>query len=66
MKNYAKKNPHKLRAFQSPSKAYVSHMEGNGDFFANEQSVIAKTSGKVTIEQNGKVLREIEAVEDGC
>ena len=37
-------------------------MEG-GDFFANEQSVVVKTSSKVTIKQNGKVLREIDAVE---
>ncbi|MEA3314651.1 MAG: NADP-dependent isocitrate dehydrogenase [Campylobacterota bacterium] len=63
VKNFAKKNPHKLRAFEENSKAYVAHMDGNGDFFSNEQSVIAKSSGKVTIEQNGNVLREIEAVE---
>ena len=62
VKNYAQKNPHKLRAFEERSKAYVTHMEG-GDFFANEQSVVVKTSSKVTIEQNGKVLREIDAVE---
>ena len=62
VKNFAQKNPHKLRAFENPSKAYVAHMEG-GDFYSNEQSVIVENSGKVTIELNGKVLREIEAVE---
>ncbi len=62
VKNYAQKNPHKLRAFESPSKAYVAHMEG-GDFYSNEQSVVVEKNGKVTIELNGKVLREIDAVE---
>ena len=60
VKNFAKKNPHKLRPFADNSKAYVAHMEG-GDFYSNEQSVICNSAGKVTIEQNGKVLREIEA-----
>lgn len=62
VKNFAKKNPHKLRAFESPSKSYVAHMNG-GDFYANEQSVIQKGNGKVTIELNGKVLKEINAVD---
>jgi len=60
VKNFAKNNPHKLRPFAENSKAYVAHMEG-GDFYSNEQSVICNGAGKVTIEQNGKVLREIEA-----
>jgi len=62
VKNYAQKNPHKLRAFEENSKAYVSHMDG-GDFYENEQSVIVEKGGKVTIELNGKVLREIESVD---
>ena len=60
VKNFAKKNPHKLRAFENPSKAYVAHMDG-GDFYENEQSIIKEGSGKVTIELNGKVLKEIDA-----
>jgi len=60
VKKFAQKNPHKLRAFSENSKAYVAHMDG-GDFYSNEQSVIKEGNGKVTIEQNGKVLREIEA-----
>ncbi|MEJ5169257.1 MAG: NADP-dependent isocitrate dehydrogenase, partial [Arcobacteraceae bacterium] len=31
VKNFAKKNPHKLRAFAADSKAYVAHMGGKGD-----------------------------------
>lgn len=61
VKNFAKKNPHKLRPFENPSKAYVSHMDGNGDFYANEQSVIVDGDQKVTINLNGKCLKEIEA-----
>jgi len=60
VKKFAQKNPHKLRAFSENSKAYVAHMDG-GDFYSNEQSVIKEGDGKVTIEQNGKVLREIDA-----
>lgn len=62
VKNFAKKNPHKLRAFAENSKAYVSHMTDN-DFYANEQSVIKKGNGAVTINLNGKLLKEIKAVD---
>ncbi|KIM10808.1 MAG: isocitrate dehydrogenase [Sulfuricurvum sp. PC08-66] len=62
VKNFAKKNPHKLRAFEKPSKAYVQHMN-SGDFYHNEKSVVQKGNGKVTIELNGKVLKEIKAVD---
>jgi isocitrate dehydrogenase len=61
VKNFAKKNPHKLRAFESPSKAYVAHMDGDGDFYGNEQSIIVNGDQKFTIELNGKVLKSIDA-----
>ncbi len=60
VKNFAKKNPHKLRAWDEGSKTHVAHMN-SGDFYANEQSVIKKGDGKVTIALNGKVLKEINA-----
>ncbi len=60
VKNYAKKHPHRLKDFSDNSKAEVLHME-DGDFYANEQSIIKKGDGKVTIELNGKVLKTIEA-----
>ncbi|EJF06803.1 isocitrate dehydrogenase Icd [Thiovulum sp. ES] len=59
VKNFAQKNPHKLRAFESPSKAYVSHMDGDGDFYANEKSVIVEGDQDITIELNGKVLKTL-------
>lgn len=60
VKNFAKKNPHKLRAFDANSKACVVHMT-SGDFYENEQSVIKEGAGKVTISLNGKCLKEIDA-----
>ncbi|MDQ1299043.1 MAG: isocitrate dehydrogenase [Campylobacterota bacterium] len=60
VKNFAKKNPHKLRAWDEGSKTHVAHMN-SGDFYANEQSVIKKGDGKVTIALNGNVLKEINA-----
>ncbi|WP_295051416.1 NADP-dependent isocitrate dehydrogenase [Sulfuricurvum sp.] len=62
VKNFAKKNPHKLRAWDEGSRTRVAHMN-SGDFFANEQSVTKKGDGKVTIALNGKVLKEINAVD---
>lgn len=62
VKNFAKKNPHKLRAFSENSKAYVAHMSSN-DFYENEQSVIKSGNSKVTINLNGKCLKEINAVD---
>jgi isocitrate dehydrogenase len=62
VKNFAKKNPHKLRAFASDSKAYVAHMGGKGDFFSNEKSVTLDKDQKVTIAINGKELTSIKGV----
>ncbi|MDO9208840.1 MAG: NADP-dependent isocitrate dehydrogenase [Sulfuricurvum sp.] len=62
VKNFAKKNPHKLRAWDADSKTRVAHMN-SGDFFANEQSITKKGDGKVTIALNGNVLKEINAVD---
>jgi isocitrate dehydrogenase len=62
VKNFAKKNPHKLRAFGENSKAYVAHMEGKGDFFSHEKSVTLEKDQKVTIAINGKELTSIKGV----
>ncbi|ADR34126.1 isocitrate dehydrogenase, NADP-dependent [Sulfuricurvum kujiense DSM 16994] len=60
VKNFAKKNPHKLRGWDEGSKTRVAHMN-SGDFYANEQSIIKNGDGKVTIALNGKTLKEIDA-----
>jgi len=62
VKNFAKKNPHKLKAFSANSKTYVAHMN-SGDFYENEKSIIKKGDGTVRIELNGKLLKEIQAVD---
>ncbi len=62
VKNYAKKHPHRLRAISPEVKTYVAHMK-EGDFYGNEQSIIKNGDGKVTIELNGKVLKEIDALD---
>ncbi len=63
VKKFAQKNPHKLKAFPKNPKSYVAHMEGKGDFFANEQSVTIDKGQKVTIELNGKELASIDTVD---
>ena len=62
VKNYAKKNPHKMGAWSADSKTHVSHMTG-GDFYGSEKSVTVDKAGAVKIEfvgQDGKttVLKE--------
>jgi len=63
VKKFAQKNPHKLRAFPENPKSYVSHMEGNGDFYGNEKSVTVEKAQKVTIALNGKELASIQTVD---
>ena len=63
VKKFAQKNPHKLRAFPENPKAYVTHMEGNGDFYGNEKSVTLVKAQKVTIALNGKELTTIDAID---
>ncbi len=63
VKNFAQKNPHKLRAYAENSKAAVMHMGGNGDFYGNEKAVTMDKAQKVTIALNGKELKTIDALE---
>ncbi len=62
VKKFAQKHPHKLKPFAPDCKAYVAHMDG-GDFYENEQSVVMDKDDTLTIELNGKVLKEFD-VED--
>lgn len=62
VKNFAKKNPHKLGAWSADSKAHVAHMT-SGDFFGNEKSVVLENGGEFRIEFVGadgssKVLKD--------
>ena len=62
VKNFAQKNPHRLKAVDENSQAYVAHMGGKGDFFGHEQSVTCGADAKVTIALNGKELTSIDAL----
>ncbi len=63
VKKFAQNNPHRLKPFAENSKAYVTHMEGDGDFYGNEKSVTMDKAQKVTIALNGKELATIDALE---
>ncbi len=57
VKNYAKKNPHKMGAWTADSKTHVAHMK-SGDFRSNEKSVTISepTDAKIEfVDQSGKV-----------
>jgi isocitrate dehydrogenase len=69
VKEYAKKNPHKLGAWHKDIKSHVSHMQA-GDFFHNEKSITlnAPTEAKIIfIDKAGKetVLKEKLVLKQG-
>ncbi|WP_432411483.1 NADP-dependent isocitrate dehydrogenase [Rasiella sp. SM2506] len=69
VKNYAKKNPHRMGAWSAVSKTHVSTMS-KGDFFHTEQSVTLQKAGSVAIVLNGEdgsktTLKENIAVLEG-
>lgn len=62
VKNYARKNPHKMGAWAADSKSHVAHMAA-GDFYGSEKSVLIADAGSLKIElvaKDGstKVLKE--------
>jgi len=62
VKNYARKNPHKMGAWAADSKSHVAHMS-SGDFYGSEKSALIADAGSVKIElfaNDGsvKVLKE--------
>ncbi|QOP45709.1 NADP-dependent isocitrate dehydrogenase [Sulfurimonas paralvinellae] len=63
VKKYAQEHPHRLKPFSENSKAYVAHMNGDGDFYGNEKSVTMDKAQKVTIALNGKELKTIDALD---
>ena len=69
VKNYARKNPHKMGAWTSDSKTHVASMSG-GDFKSNEKSVTISNDGSLTISlvsENGQkvVLKDAITVFKG-
>ena len=63
VKKYAQEHPHRLKPFAENSKAYVAHMNGEGDFYGNEQAVTIDKAQEVKILLNGKELKSIDALD---
>lgn len=62
VKNYSKKNPHKMAAWDPNTKAHVAHMT-KGDFYGSEKSITIEKETSVRyefVDKNGnvKVLKE--------
>lgn len=49
VKNYARKNPHRMGSWSADSKTRVAHMAG-GDFYETEKSVVIESDSKIRIE----------------
>jgi isocitrate dehydrogenase len=49
VKNFTRKNPHKLGAWTADAKAHVAFMSA-GDFYGNEKSVVMENAGELKIE----------------
>ncbi len=69
VKNFARKNPHRMGKWVSDSKTHVAHMTG-GDFYGSEKSVTVSEAGPVRIEfvgADGKttVLKEKTTLKAG-
>ena len=57
VKNYARKNPHKMGVWSQASRTHVAHMRG-GDFYSSEKSTVVDSATHVRIEfkdKNGEV-----------
>jgi isocitrate dehydrogenase len=69
VKQFARKNPHRMGAWSTDSKTHVAHMS-NGDFYGSEQSVTVAEAGDVRIElvsDDGEItfLKEITPLKAG-
>ncbi|HEY6772409.1 MAG TPA: NADP-dependent isocitrate dehydrogenase [Oxalicibacterium sp.] len=69
VKNYARKHPHKMGAWNPNSKTHVSHMNA-GDFYDSEKSAVVEQAGSLqialtTADGKATVLKEKVAVKAG-
>ncbi len=70
VKDYAKKHPHSMGAWSKDSKTNVGSMDGKGDFFSNEKSVVVPKATDVKISLIGNdgsvtVLKESTPLLEG-
>ena len=59
VKNFAKKNPHRLGAWSSDNKARVVDMT-EGDFYGNEKSIVMDAADELTIALDGDELGKVK------
>jgi isocitrate dehydrogenase len=64
VKNYAKKNPHRMGAWKADSKSHVASMPAN-DFYGSEKSVTISNATEFKIVFNGKELKGYAPLEEG-
>jgi isocitrate dehydrogenase len=69
VKNFARKNPHRMGKWAADSKTHVAHMSG-GDFYGSEKSTTVGEAGAVRIEfvgadGNATVLKEKTTLKAG-
>lgn len=68
VKNYARKNPHKMGPWTADSASHVAHMS-QGDFYGSEKSTVVQQAGTVRIElataAGTRVLKETTKVQAG-
>ncbi len=64
VKNYAKKNPHRMGKWASDSKSHVASMPSN-DFYDSEKSVTIKEATEFKIVLNGEELKGFAPLEAG-
>ncbi len=69
VKNFARKNPHRMGKWAADSRTHVAHMSG-GDFYGSEKSVTVSEAGPVRIEfvgddGNTTVLKEKTTLKAG-
>ncbi len=64
VKNYAKKNPHRMGAWQKDSKTHVASMEAN-DFYGSEKAITSDKATEFKITFNGKDLKGYAPLQAG-
>ncbi|MEN8890731.1 MAG: NADP-dependent isocitrate dehydrogenase, partial [Wenyingzhuangia sp.] len=64
VKNYAKKNPHRMGAWDKDSKTHVASMEAN-DFYGSEKATTIASATEFKISFNGKDLKGYAPLQEG-
>lgn len=63
VKNYARKNPHKMGKWSMASRSHVAHMRG-GDFYSSEKSMVVDEATDVRIEFVDKATQKVTVLKE--